>query len=297
MLSSGRYKQHVQETGMKKLFFKEVSHVDCFPVITYNLNMMKITFTLFIILIGLKITAQNTFIAHRGASYLAPENTVAAANLAWELGADAVEVDVYLTKDNRIMVIHDKDTKRTCSGKKNLSIKDSPSMLLRDLDAGIWKGNEFEGERIPFLIEIIETVPEGKKLVVEIKCGSEILSALKRCIEKSEKKEQVIFISFDWKTIVETQKEFPGNKCYWLSSSKSGLNKKMEQAVENGLAGLNLKHSIIDQEIIEMAKEKGLEILTWTVDEPEEAKRLTELGVTGITTNRPKWLKEEMAKL
>ncbi len=257
---------------------------------------MKILFTLLIFLLVMNISAQN-IIAHRGASYLAPENTVAAAKLAWELGADAVEVDIYLSKDNRVMVIHDKNTKRTCSGKKNLVIEDSPSMLLRDLDAGEWKGDEFKGEQIPFLKEIIETVPTGKTLVVEIKYRGEILPALKRCIEKSEKAEQIIFICFDWKMILDTQKEFPDNKCYWLSSSKQGLSKKMKQAAENGLAGVNLKYSIIDEEVISMAKENNLEVLTWTVDDPEEAKRLTEIGVAGITTNRPQWLKEEMAKL
>lgn len=238
--------------------------------------------------------AQPEFIAHRGASYLAPENTVAAAKLAWELGADAVEVDVYQTKDNRVMVIHDKDTKRTCSGKKNLSIEDSPSMLLRDLDAGIWKGEEFKGEKIPFLNEIIATVPAGKKLVVEIKCGSEVLPAIERILENTEKASQLVFICFDWKTILATKKAFPDNKCYWLSSSKSGLSKKMVQAAENGLAGINLKSSIIDEEIVELAKQNNLEIWAWTVDDPKEAKRLSDLGVSGITTNRPAWLKEEM---
>lgn len=241
--------------------------------------------------------AQPEFIAHRGASYLAPENTVAAANLAWELGADAVEVDVYLTKDNRVMVIHDKDTKRTCSGKKNLNIADSPSMLLRDLDAGVWKGEQFKGEKIPFLSEIIATVPEGKKLVVEIKCGPEILPALARVVEKGGKKAQMVFIAFDWKTIVETQKLFPENKCYWLSAIKMGLENKIQQAAENGLAGVNLKYSIIDDDVVKLAKENKLEVLTWTVDDPAEAKRLAGIGVAGITTNRPKWLKEEMEKL
>jgi len=259
--------------------------------------MMKILFFALFIFAALNTKAQNTIIAHRGASYLAPENTVASANLAWELGADAVEVDVYLSKDNRIMVIHDKNTKRTCSGKKNLNIEDSPSMLLRDLDAGIWKGEEFKGEKIPVLKEIIATVPEGKTLFVEIKCGSEILPALQRCVEKSGKAEQIVFIAFGWKTILETQKEFPENKCYWLSASKSGLNKKMEQLSDKGLAGVNLNHSIIDENIMELAKKNQLEVMSWTVDDPSEAKRLLELGVDGITTNRPRWLKEEMAKL
>src|SRR5690606_25591938 len=111
---------------------------------------MKIFTTSVLVFFVLNLTAQNTYIAHRGASYDAPENTVTAAKLAWEQGADAVECDIHLSKDNRIMVIHDKDTKRTCSNKKNLSIADSPSTLLRDLDAGSWKDKKYKGEKIPF---------------------------------------------------------------------------------------------------------------------------------------------------
>ncbi len=258
---------------------------------------MKIQMTILLISVSMGLLGQQTFIAHRGASYLAPENTVAAANLAWELGADAVEIDVYLTKDNRVMALHDKDTKRTTGGKRNLTIKDTPSLMLRDLDVGSWKDAKYKGEKIPFISEIIETVPEGKKLVVEIKTGSEILPHLKRAIEKSGKKEQMIFICFGWETILDTKKEFPDNACYWLSSSKQGLKKKMEEAAEAGLEGVSLNYKIIDEEVVQMAKELNLEVLTWTVNDPEMAKRMTDLGVTAITTDRPKWLKEEMEKL
>jgi len=258
---------------------------------------MKLQITTFFVFFIMNMTAQNTFIAHRGASYLSPENTVAAAKLAWELGADAVECDIHLSKDNRIMVIHDKDTKRTCSGKKNLTIADTPSTLLRDLDAGIWKDAKYKSERIPYLTEIIETVPEGKTLVVEIKCGSEVIPPLVRMMEKCKKKEQIVFMAFDWKTMVEVKKTFPENKCYWLSASKNGLHKKIVEAAENGLDGVNLHYSIIDEEVIKVAKENNQEVLVWTVDDPAEAKRLTELGVTKITTNRPDWLKEELGKL
>ena len=72
--------------------------------------------------------AQPFYIAHRGASYLAPENTVASAMLAWELGADAVEIDIYLSSDNKVMVIHDKDTKRICKGEENRIIKSTSSV-------------------------------------------------------------------------------------------------------------------------------------------------------------------------
>ncbi len=258
---------------------------------------MKTYMTLILAFFGFELFSQPAIIAHRGASYLAPENTVAAAKLAWELGADAVEVDVYFAKDNRVMVIHDKDTKRTAAGKNNMTVESTPSLVLRDLDVGSWKSTEYKGEKIPFLSEIIETVPEGKELVVEIKTDSEILPHLERCFEKSGKLDQVVFISFGWETILDTKRTFPDNKCYWLSSSKGGLKNKMEQAAEAGLAGVNLNYKIIDQEVIEMANAHGLEVLTWTVNDPAVARQMADLGVKAITTDRPKWLKEEMSKL
>ncbi|HPF52993.1 MAG TPA: glycerophosphodiester phosphodiesterase family protein [Draconibacterium sp.] len=248
------------------------------------------------ILLGINSIAQNMFIAHRGASNLAPENTIASANLAWELGADAVEVDVYLSQDNRVMVIHDKNTKRTCSGKKTFEIEKTPSVLLRDQDAGSWKGEEFKGEKIPFIEEIIETVPEGKTLVIEIKCGPEVLPELQRAIDKKGKANQIAFIGFDYDTMVQAHAAFPNNKCYWLSSTKPG-DKKLDEVAAAGLTGINIQHKAIDEELIAAASKRNLEVLTWTVDDPAEAKRLTEIGVKGLTTNRPKWLKEEMSKL
>jgi glycerophosphoryl diester phosphodiesterase len=241
--------------------------------------------------------AQPKIIAHRGASYLAPENTVAAANLAWELGTNAVEVDIYLTKDNKVIAIHDKDTKRTCLGEDNYVIKDTPSEVLRELDAGAWKDEKYRGEKIPFLSEIIETIPEGKELVVEIKSGSEVLPYLKEVVEASGKKEQIVFIAFDWETILETKNVFPDNKCYWLSSVKEGLEEKMEQAADAGLEGINLNYKIVDKELVEKAQEYNLEVLVWTVNDPEIAMEMKQAGVVAITTDRPKWLKEEMEKL
>ena len=256
---------------------------------------MKLQITILLLFFAMSTFAQNMFIAHRGASFLAPENTIASANLAWDRGADAVECDIYLTKDNRVMVIHDKDTKRTCSGKKNLVITDSPSVLLRDLDAGSWKDERYKGEKIPFLSELIKTVPAGKTLVVEIKSSSDVLPHLKRVVDESGKAKQIVFIAFDWDTIVKAKKMFPNNKCYWLSSSKSAVKRKIPEVAAEGLDGVDLNNKIIDEEIVKLAKEHHLEVLAWTVDDPAEVQRLNKLGVTKITTNRPKWLKEQMA--
>jgi len=258
---------------------------------------MKYQITLLFAFMTFGVLAQPIIIAHRGASYLAPENTVAAANLAWELGTDAVEVDVYLTKDKKVMVIHDQDTKRTCPGENSHVIKDTPSEVLRELDAGAWKDEKYKGEKIPFLAEIIETVPEGKKLVVEIKSGNEIIPYLESVVEDSGKQDQIIFIAFGWETILKTKGVFPGNECYWLSSVKEGLEEKMKQAANAGLEGINLNYKIVDKELVEKADKYNLDVLVWTVDNPEVAMKMKQAGVVAITTNRPKWLKEEMGKL
>ncbi|MCU0408235.1 MAG: GDSL-type esterase/lipase family protein [Bacteroidales bacterium] len=171
-------------------------------------------------------------IAHRGASYLAPENTIAAAKLAWELGADAVECDIHLSGDNKIIVCHDANTLRT-TGAAHV-IKETGSSVLRTLDAGSFKSPDYRGEKLPFLSELIETVPEGKELVVEIKCGPEILPFLKEDISKHGGNRKFVFIAFDFNTISETKKLFPSNPCYWLCSNAELLRKTINSVREAG---------------------------------------------------------------
>ena len=238
------------------------------------------------------VFAQPEFIAHRGASHFAPENTLASAKLAWEMGVDAVELDIHLSKDGKVMVNHDKSTKRTAG--ENYLIKDTDSSVLRKLDVGKWKDEKYTDEKMPFLSEMIETVPLGKKLVVEIKCGQEVLPALKEVVEASGKQDQIVFIGFGWQTILAAKKQFPDNACYWLSAIKPGLKGRMQQAAELGLDGVDLKAGIINKDVMKLANQLGLEVLCWTVDDPKEAKRLADLGVMGITTNRAAWLKKQV---
>lgn len=231
-------------------------------------------------------------IAHRGASFIAPENTVAAANLAWESGADAVEADIYLTKDNKIIVCHDSNTKRTTG--EDFVIKDTESSVLRKLDAGSWKSDIYKGEKLPFLEEIIETAPVNKELVIELKCGSEVLPYLKETITKYYKNKKFVFIAFDFQTISDTKKTFPENSCYWLCGNKVLLETNMSKVTEAGLDGFSLNYGIINKDVADRIRRMNLELYTWTVDKPEEANRLISLGVKGITTNRPGWLREQI---
>jgi len=244
---------------------------------------------------GNQLYAQNTmYIAHRGASYDAPENTLAAVKLAWDKNADAVEIDVHLSKDNRIMVIHDKDTKRT-SGEK-LVVKNTNSDELRKMDVGGFKGSDFMGEKIPFLEEVVETIPAGKKLFIEIKCGTEVLPFLKDLVEKSSKKEQLIIIGFDFEVVEKAKNLIPNVPVYWLHVNVVGeYDKKwIEKAKQAGLDGLNFRFKGITSGYAKAVHKAGLKIFTWTVDDPKEAKRLIELGIDGIATNRPEWLKNQV---
>jgi glycerophosphoryl diester phosphodiesterase len=241
---------------------------------------------------SLLINSQVSIIAHRGASWLAPENTIAAANLAWDLDADAVECDIWLSADGKIIVSHDATTKRTTG--KDYRISGTDSRLLRKLDAGSFRDEKFRGEKLPFLHELIKTVPRGKELVVEIKCGAEVLPHLVKTISKYEKKRTFSFICFNFDVIAETKKLFPGNDCYWLCSNASLLETTFKKVPEAGLEGISLNYSIINEDVMKKASSMGLEVYSWTVDDPGEAKRLIALGVKGITTNRPGWLEEQM---
>lgn len=237
------------------------------------------------------VQAQIEFIAHRGASYLAPENTVAAAKLAWELGADAVEVDVRLSGDKRVMVIHDSNTKRITG--IDYEVSDTHSFMLRQLDAGSYKGEKFKGEKIPFLEEIINIIPSDKKLVVELK--SQLISQLKKVVDKSSKSNQLAFICFDWETIIEMGNVFLDNGCYWLCNNENELKKRRNDIVNSKLKGVVLKYPIINKEVIDWAGRYNLDVIAYGVDTLEEAKRLIMLGVKGITTDRPGWLKKQLA--
>ncbi len=101
-------------------------------------------------------------IAHRGCSYIAPENTLAAINLAWELNADAVEIDIHLTSDKKIVLSHDPNTKRTAG--VSYDIAKTPLGVLRHLDVGRWKGAEYAGERMPTLSEALATIPQNRRM-------------------------------------------------------------------------------------------------------------------------------------
>ena len=246
-------------------------------------------------------SSQVEIIAHRGASYLAPENTVASANLAWDKQADAVEVDVYLSQDGRIVVIHDKTTKRT--GGVELEVAKSTAGRLRQLDVGSFKSEAYAGERIPLLEEVIATVPPKRQLFVEIKCAADVLAPLEKTIDASGKRDQIVIIAFDQDTIKAAKKQMPDIPAYWLVGTRKDKETEewiphsaslIDELVGTEVDGLNVHWAGVTKEFAQAVRSAGLGLYVWTVDDPAEATRLVKLGVQGITTNRPGWLRGQL---
>lgn len=233
-------------------------------------------------------------IAHRGASYDAPENTIASVRLAWEQGADAVEVDVHLSRDNRVVVIHDADTERIAGVKRlvrNLTLTE-----LQKLDCGRWKSPKYAGECLATLEDVVATIPSGKRMLVEIKTGPEIVPHFPSVPTN------VVPISFDLEAIAAMKAARPDLQCYWVVGwrrdwKRGGWLPKpaqmIEQALANNLDGLDVgANGPVTAAFVKKAHAAGLGIYVWTVDSPAKAKQLRTAGVDGIATNRPGWIRK-----
>jgi glycerophosphoryl diester phosphodiesterase len=237
-------------------------------------------------------------VAHRGASEEAPENTLAAFRLAWERGADAIEGDVYLTRDGHIVVIHDETTKRTAGG-VDLRVADSTLAQLQALDMGAWKADRYRGERMPTLEQVLAIVPAGKKIFIEIKCGPDIVPKLRTMLDASPlSPDQVVVIAFEEAVITEVKQKIPQIKAYWLVGYKQDeATKAWSPRIEDvlrtldrlGADGLDTEgnRQFVDQALVQQLRARGKGLHVWTIDKPADAQHFQKLGVDSITTNRP----------
>jgi glycerophosphoryl diester phosphodiesterase len=242
-------------------------------------------------------------VGHRGASFDAPENTIAAIKLAWEQKADAAEFDVYLSKDGKIVVIHDADTKRTAGEAKKVA--ETTLDELRKLDVGKWKNAKFTGEKIPTLEEMLATVPSGKRVFIEVKCGPEIVPELERVLKAAKlKPEQTAVISFNADVIAAAKKARPDLQGYWIVSlapknqkprNAEELIAKAKEIKADGL-DLSATPAILDKAFADKVKDAKLKLYVWTVNDVELAKKMLAVGVESITTDKPGWLREQLAK-
>jgi glycerophosphoryl diester phosphodiesterase len=232
-------------------------------------------------------------VAHRGASGEAPENTIISFQRAIAQGADVIETDARLSKDKEIVLIHDETVERTTDGRdkvSQLTLKE-----IKSLDAGSWFGKEFSGEKIPTLSEALEVIRGRTKLNIEFKGKDPLLVPKVTNFLKDEGFiKEAILSSFDYSFIEEA--------------------KRLERRVTTGLlfatpaqrgtsfpywkwADLILpRYNLVSEDLVKRAHSKSLKVIVWTVDEPEEIKRLSDLRVDGIASNYPALLTEVLTK-
>ena len=242
-------------------------------------------------------------VAHRGASKDAPENTIAAFTLAWKQQADAIEADFHFTKDGHIVCIHDKNTKKVAS--KNLVIKESTLKQLRELDVGGRHSQAYKGEVIPTITEVFSTVPEKKKIYIEVKCSVEIIDKLLDEIKKSGlKPEQIILISFNKEVVKKFKEKAPRFKAMLLIGFKKrkqgGFSPNFETTMKN-LAyskadGLSASKQLDSKGFIQKVMAGGYEYHVWTIDDIKTANHFKDLGAMSITTNVVDKIKQDITK-
>lgn len=255
---------------------------------------------------ALPVTHAQLIVAHRGASHDAPENTLAAFNLAWEQGADAIEGDFQLTADGRIVAMHDKTLKRTAG--LDRKVADLTLAELQKLEAGRWKHAKFVGEPIPTIEQVLATVPDGRGILIELKTGVEIVAPLKAVLDETKlKPSQLTIICFDADVIAACKKHMPHITAFWLTGFRQDKQTKqwsptigtiLETLKRTKADGLDCNaHKSIDAAFVKRLRETGMQFHCWTVNDVDVAKRFGELGVDSITTDRPAWLRERLAKV
>lgn len=246
-------------------------------------------------------------VAHRGASYDAPENTIAAFEEAWKQNADGVEGDFYVTSDQQIVCIHDANTERT-AGKK-LEVARSTLMELRTLEYGGWKAPKFKGEPIPTFAEVMAVIPAGKLFVIELKTGPEIVPLLKAELERLQPEgRDLLIIAFNKDTVAAVKQHLPAIRVHWLTGFKKNKSTEVwHPTVEEvsatlkttGADGLGVqgKREIVTAAWADSLKKSGLkEFHVWTIDEPTDAEFFRSMGVIGITTNRPALIRSALTQ-
>jgi len=258
----------------------------------------------------MKLNSGNNIIivAHRGASYKAPENTIPSFQLAFEEGADFIEGDFWLTKDNEIVCIHDQNTKRATEDRIKTAVRSSSLAELKKLDIGSWKGKEYTGTQIPTLQEVLEIIPEGKGIYLEIKDYREIfLSKLAEVLKQySIPNDKIRIISFNNKAIQSAKKNFPEIKvlrlfgCYLTKKRyfKFISHRWLKQAIlEPTLDGIDIISApFIDVKLVKLIRESSLDFCAYDVENIEDAVKLIKLGVDSITTNSPLRMREEIKR-
>ncbi|MFG3321419.1 glycerophosphodiester phosphodiesterase [Streptomyces sp. NPDC048171] len=212
-------------------------------------------------------------IGHRGAMGVEPENTLRSFVAAEQAGLDVVELDLHLSKDGALVVMHDAEVDRTTDGTG--AIADKTLEELRALDAG-------RGERIPVFEEVLDAV--AVPLQAEIKDAA-AARTLSEVMLRRDLVDRVEVISFHAEAIVEIARLVPGVRTALVAQYYG--KEVVDRAVEAGAGTLCLDINRITLEIVERARKAGLRVFSWTVNTQDQLRLVRALGLDGATTDYP----------
>ncbi len=216
---------------------------------------------------------------HRGAKALEPENTLLSIRRAMEIGVDAVEIDVHLTKDKEVVVIHDSTVDRTTNGKGPIGSYTLEE--IKKLDAG-------KGEKIPTLEEVIEFVKDKVRLIIELKEeGTE--DKVVELIKRYNMFASAYIISF-WHMLVKKIKEMD-------SRIKTGVllvGCPVDACIARSASAdaLVMNYAFVNKELVDKAHQEGLKVFIWNIDDRDMLRPYVDMGVDGIGSNDPRILVE-----
>ena len=241
-------------------------------------------------------------IAHRGASGagLAPENTLAAVDQAIQIGVDVVEVDVHITADGKLVVVHDTTLDRTTDGTG--PIRSQTSDRVRQANAGSWFDLDFSDQQVPLLEEVLEVARNRALVLIEIK-ADRIAEQVLRSVEDVAAGSRVIIQSLNRQTVQRVKLLDASIPAVLLvgqlaaTPSRVRARSLVRQVLQTGANALAIWHAALTPILLEEMRKRAISVWTWTVDEEIMMRDLIMMGVNGIITNVPNLLNDVIENL
>lgn len=241
-------------------------------------------------------------IGHRGASAYAPEHTIPSYDLAKEKGADYLELDLQMTKDEELIVMHDNKVDRTTDGKGY--VKDYTFSQLKKLDAGSWfneinpamANDKYQQTAVPTLKEVIEKYGDSVNYYIEVKSpdtypGMEkkLLSILKDygLLGKNQPKDKVVIQSFSeesLRVIHEIKKDIPLIQLQWFENQATISTNEITE-IKKYAIGIGINYKSLNEKYIQKLKKHDLLVHAYTVNKKEEIEELKRIGIDGVFTD------------
>ncbi len=235
--------------------------------------------------------ARPRILGHRGVMGLCPENTMASFRRAVELGCAILELDVHLSKDGELMVIHDETLERTTTGRGE--VRALTAAAIRRVDAGVRFAKEFRGERVPFLEEVLDLVREADVAVnIEIKNGPNfpagIARKVTRLVSRFDLEARTVISSFDHQVLVECHRLAPETPTAALSVAR--LHDASDYLRRMGASGYHPRWNYLTRELVRELRGDGFFVNTWIIHDRAGWRRLASWGVDAIGVNDPTFL-------